>query len=103
MNTELYLVLAIVVGVLSVGRLTRLVTQDTFPPAVWVRIKWDERTENSDWNPLLRCHWCFAPWAAIPVILWGWLSELHISWWLFNGWLAVAYLASMVVERDAKE
>jgi hypothetical protein len=41
-------------------------------------------------------------WLAIPVILWGWLSNLHISWWLFNGWMAVSYLAAIVVMNDGE-
>lgn len=44
-----------------------------------------------------------APWMTLPVGLWGWLSNLHASWWVFNLWLAVAYIASMIVERDEKE
>lgn len=100
MLETLELVLAIAVGVLSTARLTRLVTQDTFPPSIWLRIKWDTRTQDTAWNPLLHCHWCFAPWAMVPVGLWGVLSDMHWSWWMFNGWLAGAYLASMIVERD---
>jgi hypothetical protein len=42
-------------------------------------------------------------WVTIPVGLWGWLSALHVSWWVFNGWLAIAYVAAMVVERDEVE
>jgi len=94
---------AVVVGILSVARLTRLVTQDSFPPAVWLRVKWDDITDGSGWNTLLHCHWCLAPWLTIPVGLWGWLTDLHWSWWAFNGWLAAAYVASMVVERDEVE
>jgi hypothetical protein len=44
-----------------------------------------------------------APWMVLPLGVWGWLSNLHISWWVFNLWLAVSYIASMIVERDEKE
>lgn len=91
---------AVVVGTLSVARLTRLITQDSFPPVVAIRMKWDERTEESGWNTLFHCHWCMAPWLTLPIGLWGYLSNLHISWWLFNGWLAAAYVASMIVHFD---
>lgn len=103
MTDPFILIAAVVIAVLSTGRLTRLLVQDHFPPSVWIRTKWDDITDGGSWNLLLHCHWCLAPWLAIPVILWGWLSELHTSWWLLNGWLAIAYLASMVVERDEVE
>lgn len=94
---------AVIVGVLSVARLARLITQDSFPPAVWARMKWDEITDDGPWSLLAHCHWCITPWLTIPVGLWGWLSELHTSWWVFNGWLAAAYVAGMIVERDEVE
>jgi len=101
---EIVLVIAaVIVGTLSIARLTRLITQDTFPPAVWLRIKWDDATEGSGWNSLLHCHWCIAPWITLPIGLWGWLTNLQPAWWVFNAWLAVAYIASMIVERDEVE
>lgn len=100
MNFTLEIAVAAIVGILSIARLTRLFTQDTFPPAVWLRIKWDNLTDDNGWTALLHCHFCLAPWLAIPIGAWGILSDLHWSWWLFNGWLAVAYLASMVVHFD---
>lgn len=103
MNETLIIALAVVVGVLSVGRLTRLVAQDSFPPSVWFRIKWDELTNDGPWSVLAHCHWCLTPWITIPIGLWGWLSDLHWSWWAFNVWLAVAYLAAIVVDRDEAE
>lgn len=100
MNETLISAVAVLVGILSIGRLTRLIVQDTFPPVVWLRIKWDDKTDGSGWNTLLHCHWCLAPWVTIPIGAWALLSDLHWSWWIFNGWLAVAYLSSMVVQRD---
>jgi hypothetical protein len=43
------------------------------------------------------------PWTTAVVGLWGWLSDLHVSWWVFNVWLAAAYVNSMIVERDEVE
>lgn len=103
MTREIVVLAAVIIGTLSAARLTRLLTQDTFPPAVWLRIKWDDLTHGSGWNTLLHCHWCLAPWMVLPVGLWGWLSDLHASWWIFNLWLAISYIAAMVVERDEKE
>lgn len=95
------LILAIVVtGVLSSARLTRLITQDSFPPAIWARTKWDDWTEDSDWNKLFHCHWCMGPYTTAFVGLTGWLSDFHTAWWVFNIWLAGSYLNSMIVERD---
>lgn len=91
---------AIVVGVVSVARLARLITQDSFPPSVWFRMKWDDWTNDGDWSTLMHCHWCITPWLTVPVGLWGWLSELHTSWWVFNGIFAAAYVSGMIVERD---
>jgi undecaprenyl pyrophosphate phosphatase UppP len=93
---------AVIVGTVSVARLTRLLTQDSFPPAAWVRSKWDQITDDGPWSTLVHCPFCMSMWIAIPVILWGWLSNLHISWWLFNGWMAVSYLAAIVVMNDGE-
>lgn len=99
----LQLFLAVVVGVVSSARLTRLITQDSFPPAVWVRMKWDDLTDDSQWNPLFHCHWCMSFWTTLPIGLWGWLSNFHVSWWVVNLLLAGSYLNAMLVERDEKD
>lgn len=92
--------LALVVGLLSSARLTRLITQDSFPPSAWFRAKWDKLTDDGDWSILMHCHWCLAPWVVIPIGLWAWLTDFHVSWWVFNGWLAASYIAAGIVERD---
>lgn len=97
------LILAFVVLCLSAGRITRLITADSFPPVVWVRIKWDDWTDGSDWNKLFHCHWCMSFWVVTPLALWGWLSNLHTSWWIINAILAASYVVPMIVERDEKE
>ena len=103
MEQILIVAVAVLTGILSSARLTRLLTQDEFPPAVWLRIKWDVLTEDNGWNKLFHCHWCMGPWTTAVVGLWGWLSDLHVSWWVFNIWLAAAYVNSMIVERDEVE
>lgn len=94
---------AVLVGVMAVARLTRLATQDSFPPAAKIRAWWEDLTENTGWDALAYCHWCLAPWLTIPILLWGWLTDLQTAWWVFNGWLAASYAASMIVERDEKD
>jgi hypothetical protein len=102
-------IIAFIVGSLSAGRITRLITADDFPPIVWFRMKWDDKTggdedtDESPWNKLFHCHWCFSMWATVPIGLWAWLSNLHTSWWVFNTIMAAAYVAPMIVERDQKD
>lgn len=100
MEYTLIVAVAVVVGILSSARLNRLITQDSFPPSAWIRSKWDDRTDGTEWNKLFHCHWCMAPWTVLPIGLWGWLSDLHVTWWLFNVWLAASYVNAMIVERD---
>lgn len=94
------LLAAFAVGVLAVARLTRLVVDDDWPPMVWARRVWDRLTANSAWAVLVECPFCVAPYIAAFSIAWAVLSDLHWTWWLFHGWLAVAYLAAMVNVRD---
>lgn len=100
MVEALVLVAAVLVGIVSSARLTRLLTQDSFPPVVWLRVKWDDKTDGNGWNVLFHCHWCMSFWTTLGVGAWGYLSELHESWWLVNGLLAASYVAAMIVERD---
>jgi hypothetical protein len=100
MDNPLIIALAVATGIISAARLTRLFTQDSFPPAAWLRMKWDEITKDGAWAILAHCHWCLAPYMVAFVGLWGWLSGLHVLWWVINAWLAASYIASMIVERD---
>lgn len=114
--TELVVVLvaASLVAVLGVGRLARVIIYDAFPPAVWLRIKWDtltdtpsERSALHSWNKLLHCPWCLVPWLMLACIGWyvagvfvaAWIAW---AWWLFWGWLALSYVASMIYVRDER-
>jgi len=100
--------LAALLCVAASARLTRLLTQDMYPPAMWLRDRWDARTEESDWNLLLHCHWCLAPWVALPLVVASYFaladhrSDFH-PWhllWGFMAWMAVSYLASWIVNND---
>lgn len=91
---------ALLVTVLSAGRITRLFTQDTYPPAAFLRAWWDKVTNDGPWADLLHCHWCFGPYATAVVGGTGLLTGFHTAWWVFFGWLALSYLTSMIVERD---
>lgn len=96
-------VAAVVVGVLGAARLTRIAVADKFPPAAWVRSAWDRVTRDGDWSLLVHCHWCLGPWMFALSLGTGLVSDLHPVWWIFWGWLAGAYLTSMVVEFDEKD
>ena len=92
-------VAATVVAVLSIARLTKLLTEDTWPPAAFLRNMWIGRFQGA-WGELFLCPFCMAPWVGVAVLTAGWLSDLHPVWWWFNGWLAVSYVAAMIVARD---
>lgn len=97
------LLAAVVVGVLSVARLTRLLTQDTYPPVAWLRSQWERITHDGPWADLATCPFCAAPYIAAVVLAWGLATDLHTAWWVVNGWLALSYVAAMVVVRDTPE
>lgn len=95
---------AIVTAVLGVGRLTRIVTYDDYPPTVALRTWWvDSVTRGNGWAKLLTCYWCFSPWLMAVCLGWGLASfgqTWECVWWIFWGWLALSYLASMIIARD---
>lgn len=97
--------LALLTIVLGVGRMARLVTHDAFPPAAAVRQWWTARTaKHYDWTILFFCFWCLTPWIMAVALGWFALTFVHVAfawaWWIFWGWLALSYVASMVVARD---
>jgi hypothetical protein len=109
-------VAAVVVGVVSTARLTRLLLHDAWPPARAFRHFWWNRTAGrggwrAGWGVLFvgeepddpGCPFCLAPWLGLVVLLWGYWSGPDLWWWLFNGWLAGSYVAPMVVLRDEPE
>lgn len=104
-------ILAIIVGVLGVGRLTRVIVYDDFPPSVWLRIQWDKMVPPEKggwwalWNKLFHCWWCLGMWVGLACILWWWLViplgvGFAYAWWVFWGGLALSYAATMVIVRD---
>jgi hypothetical protein len=101
-------VFAFIVAVFAVGRITRLVTYDSYPPVQWVRNKWDAKTGESGWNELLHCPYCFAPWVALFIVpsfavgLFGWdIFTTFLGWWWVGcSTLAVAYVAASFVASD---
>jgi hypothetical protein len=102
-DQPLLIALAVVVAVFGVGRLSRILTYDDFPPAAWARDRWDRLTRDGSWSKLAHCQWCATPWIMAGCIAWAWLSGLHWTWWLFWAWLGISYLASIVIARDEPE
>lgn len=101
---------ALIVIVLGVGRLARVVVFDSFPPAAWLRQQWTSWTvkhKHEDWTILFFCWWCFTPWLMAVAL--GWFALTFVAawiawtWWIFWGWLAISYLASMVIARDTPQ
>lgn len=106
--TDFEWVAAFVVAALSAARITRLITWDHYPPTMWLRRKWHDLTNDGDWSVLVDCGYCFGLWAGGFVVGTGWLSlhfleRLHPAWWAFNGWMAVGYLAAIVMAYDGDE
>jgi hypothetical protein len=106
--TDFEWVAAFVFASLSSARLTRLVVWDSYPPVARLRAWWDSKTEDSEWNLLLHCGYCFGAWASLAIF--GWFTidlvldgHVHWSWWAFNGWLSVAYLAAIIMAYDGEE
>lgn len=96
------------IGAIATARLTRLVVFDVYPPAVWLRIKWDDHTSGSAWNDLLHCGYCLAPYiAAIDLAVGTFLlpegGVLAGLWIIPNIWLAMSYLASILVAYDGDD
>lgn len=111
---------AVVVGILSTARATRLLVHDAFPPVNALRRWWFNQTVakgRPGWAPLLTdehggsgCPWCLAPWLTAINLAWALLAEVHtgppdptlwaFTWWVLNGWLAASYVVSMIVVRD---
>jgi hypothetical protein len=102
-SSPFYLVLAILVAVLGVGRLTRILVYDDYPPTMWLRRKWIDLTKAGPWAKLATCLWCASPYVAAVCVAWGALSfnrPWEWTWWVFWGTLSVAYVAAMVLVRD---
>ena len=103
MPDTLTMIAAIVAGTLGTARATRLVVDDDYPPVVWLRDAWRRLTNDGPWATLVDCAFCAAPYLAAANLAWAILSDLHPAWWIVNTWLAVAYLAAIVVVHDTPE
>jgi hypothetical protein len=96
--------LAIATGVLGVGRLTRILVHDDFPPSIWLRMQWDRITRDGSWSKLVHCPWCASVWMAF-LCVGTWIGGMYVewlawAWWIAWGSLAIAYVATMIYVRD---
>lgn len=99
-------VLAYFALIVGSARIVRLITWDHYPPAVWLRMKWDAKTEQSDWNLLLHCGYCLAPWVVLlNGAAWWAATELDLLalWYLPNLLLAVAYVSAITMAYDGDD
>lgn len=92
-------IFAAVVMVFGTARLTRIVAHDDYPPAEWVRMRWYALVGDR-WGKLLNCIWCTQPYVAIICLAWAALSDLHWTWWVFWGWLALSQAGSTLLAYD---
>jgi hypothetical protein len=93
--------LAIVVGTVSVARMTRLLIWDDLPPVAWLRARVLARVGDSPWSKLVECGFCLAPWLAAVMVAWALLCDLAWWWWLPNVWFGVvSYGAAILVSYD---
>lgn len=93
---------AVLIGVLSIARTARLICWDDFPPVAWLRVRliaWS----GEKWGKVWTCQFCLAPYLTAGMILWAYLSDLHWTWWLINGWWAASYAAAVIVAYDQPE
>lgn len=112
MNPEFYWIAVVATTILSAARLARLAVIDKFPPVKRIREWYEAKTDGSDWQLLTMCAFCFAPWLTLLVLATGLLAGVYdstpsgygdtpfVAWWIFNGWLAMSYLAASYVARD---
>jgi hypothetical protein len=94
------LLAAVLVAIIGTARLTRLLAEDDWPPAAWFRTRWISAFNGTGWDGLILCVFCISPYLAAANVAWAVLSDLHWAWWLFNGWLALAYLSAIITTRD---
>lgn len=94
------IIAAVVIGVLSVARTARLLVWDDYPPTMWLRMKWDDKTHESAWNKLFHCQFCITPYLAAGLLAWFWFSDAHWTWWVANGVWAASYVAATYVAYD---
>lgn len=112
-SPEFYWIAVVLVTIVSAARLSRLLVIDKFPPIKRVRTWYEDKTDGSDWQWLALCAFCMAPWVMVFVFGTGLAAGVYgdplgrpedhwafLAWWLFNGWMAMSYLAASYVARD---
>jgi hypothetical protein len=106
MTVDLTLIVAFLIGVLGTARVTRLIAEDDYPPALWLRELWIVKVcKGNAWSKLIECPFCLSPYIGAVNLGFAWLSingdsTLDWWWWIPNLWLAGAYLAASYVARD---
>lgn len=113
MNDEFYWVAVVATTIISASRLTRLATVDKFPPIAWLRNKYADFTDGTDWQWLMFCGYCFSFWATLGVITWAYFAGVFAPgataevwtrvWWLVNGTFAASYLAAVFMAHDGDD
>lgn len=104
-DPPLLLLAAAATSFVAVGRFTRLVVYDKYPPSMWLRERYTKAVPER-WAGLASCPFCLAPWAQLASLMWAWLGGLNPEtwsgglWWLTHLWFALSYLAAMLVVRD---
>lgn len=100
------LVLAIITGLTSLTRATRLIVDDTYPPTEWLKAKLMAKLPER-WHQLFECPWCAAPYLALPATIWFALlvqfptwTVNNWLWWCVNGWAAASWVAAFATLRD---
>lgn len=88
------------IGIIGTARLTRLFSQDSFPPVAWARREWIARFNTSDWSVLAICAYCQSVYIAAFTLITGWFTDFHPVWIAFYTWLTLAYLAAVFVAHD---
>ena len=101
MNVDLETIVAFLIGVLAVSRLTRLIVDDDWPPIVWFR-EWYvvDLCKGNKWGELVGCSFCMSVWIGLPWLLVAWASGLAWWWWVPSLWLGGSYIAAMINVRD---
>lgn len=95
-------VMAGILSVAATARLTRLLTWDTYPPVVALRMWWDNHT-SEDWSELVHCGYCASMYIAPVVVLSGYFSDWHPIWWIITGTLTAAYGGAMMMAYDGDD
>lgn len=98
-----YWIAVAAVAITSSARLTRLATYDHLPPVKWLRNKYADLTDGSDWQLLAFCGYCASFWITAAVALWGYFTDFHEPWWVINGIFGASYLAAILMAHDGDD